>query len=111
MDIDIKFPSTLAFDRVMEGTPVAAPNSALFKIPTEILAIVASHLVTSNDDLASIALVNSDCRQLARSCQFRIVKLDASPRSESIFGILQREAVERRQNYGRTRSLSFSAFI
>ncbi|KAL9123788.1 MAG: hypothetical protein Q9217_006816 [Psora testacea] len=111
MDMDTKFPLPLAFDRVMEGTAVAAQNSPLFRIPTEILTLIVSSLVTNKEDLASLALVNSDCRQLARSCQFRTVKLDASPRSESILAILQREAVERRQNHGHTRSLSLSACI
>jgi hypothetical protein len=111
MDIDIKSPSPLAFDRVIEGTAVAAQNSPLFSIPTEILTVIVSYLVTNKADLTSLALVNSDYRQLARSCQFRTVKLDASPHSHSILGILQREAVERRQNRGYTRSLSLSACI
>jgi hypothetical protein len=45
MDVDIKSPSPLAFDRVMEGRAVADHNSPLFKIPTEILTIIISHLV------------------------------------------------------------------
>jgi len=111
MDVNIKSPSPLAFDRVMEGTAVTALNSPLFKIPTEILAIIVNYIAMSNDDIASLALVNSDCRQLARSCQFRTVTLDASHRSGSILGILQREAVERRRNHGHTRSPSLSACI
>jgi hypothetical protein len=90
---------------------VTAHNSPLFKIPTEILTIIVSHLVTSNEDLASLALVNSNCRQLVRSCQFRTVKLDASRRPEGILGLLQREAVERRQNHGSARSTSLGACI
>jgi hypothetical protein len=43
MDVDIKSPSPLALDRVMEGRAVAAHNSPLFKIPTEILTIIISH--------------------------------------------------------------------
>jgi hypothetical protein len=111
MEVNVISPSPLNFDRVMEGRAVAARNSPLFKIPVEVLAIIVSNLVTSDDDLASFALVNSDCRQLARSCQFRTVKLDFSPRSESVLAILQQEAVESRQNRGNTPSLSLSACI
>lgn len=111
MDIDIKSPLPLAFDRVMEGTAVAARNSPLFNIPTEILTFIVNYLVTDKENLTSFALVNSDCRQLARSCQFRTVELDGGPRSYRILGILQREAVERRQNCGYTRSLSLGACI
>ena len=111
MGIDINCPSPLTFDRVVEGRAVTAQDSPLFRIPTEILTVIASYLVTNKEDLASLALVNSDCRQLARSCQFRTVKLDASPHSYSILGILQREAVKRRQNRGYTRSLSLGACI
>ncbi len=107
MDVDMKSPSPLAFDRVMKGTGVAAHNSPLFKISTEILTIIFSYLFTSDSTLASLALVNSDCRQLARSCQFWTLKFDATPRSESILGILQRDAVERRQNRGHALSLIF----
>jgi hypothetical protein len=111
MGIDINCPSPLTFDRVVEGRAVTAQDSPLFRIPTEILTVIASYLVTNKEDLASLALVNSDCRQLARSCQFRTVKLDASARSYSILGILQQEADERRQNRGYTHSPSLGACI
>lgn len=101
MKIDINSPPPLTFDRVMEGKPIAAHDSALFRIPTEILTVIVNYLSTDNEALASLALVNSDCRQLARSCQFRIVKFDFGPRSQSMLMILQREVVERRRNRGR----------
>ncbi|KAG9241114.1 hypothetical protein BJ878DRAFT_483249 [Calycina marina] len=107
MGIDVEFPRPMAFDRVMEGTAIAAHNSPLFTIPTEILNNIISQL----SDVASLALVNSDCRQLARSCQFRTVTFDFSPRSEKILTILQRETVERGQTRGHTRSLSLGACI
>lgn len=111
MDADIKSPPPLTFDKVMEGRVVAARDNPLFKVPTEILNIIASYILTNNDDLASLAMVNSDFRQLARSCQFSTVTFDGSPRSENILGILQREAVERRQNHGHRCSLSMGVCV
>jgi hypothetical protein len=109
MDVDIECPAPSAFDRVMDGRAVSAVNSPLFKIPTEILGIILNHIATS--DLASLALVNSDCRQLARSRQFRVVNLDFSPQFECMLGLLHREAVERRQHPGLTRPPSLGACI
>ncbi|KAI1004005.1 hypothetical protein K3495_g4204 [Podosphaera aphanis] len=108
---NIIHPTPLAFDRVMEGTAIKAHNSLLFRTPTEILTAVVSYLCNSKKDLESLALVNSDCRQLARSCQFRTVLLDSGHRSACLLGVLQRETVQRRQNRGRTRSLSLGACI
>ncbi|ORY17776.1 hypothetical protein BCR34DRAFT_554808 [Clohesyomyces aquaticus] len=105
------FSPPLTFDRVMEGRPVTARESPLFRIPMEILAIITSYLVGNGRDLASLALVNSDCRQLARSCQFRTVKLDTSPRAQDILGVLQRETIERRRNRGHASSPAISACI
>ncbi|KAG9232237.1 hypothetical protein BJ875DRAFT_443367 [Amylocarpus encephaloides] len=108
-----KSPLPLAFDRVMDGAPLASPKSRLFKLLTEVVTIIVSHLsaVASAEDLASLALVNSDCRQLARSCQYGTVLFDVSPRSEYILGVLQLEAIERLQNHGHARSKSLGACI
>ncbi|KAF2664516.1 hypothetical protein BT63DRAFT_429280 [Microthyrium microscopicum] len=108
MTVKLEFPSPLTFDRVMETRSVVAHNSLLFKIPFEILSIIAENLyaTASKKDLANLALVNSDCRQLARACQFRSVKLDASSNSEKLLGLLRREVIERRHNQGHTRNPS-----
>lgn len=100
MKVDIDSPPALTFDLVMEGKPIAAHDCPLFKIPTVVLTIIVNYLSTDNEVLASLALVNSDCRQLARSCQFRTVKFDFSPRAQSMLLTLQREVVERRRYRG-----------
>lgn len=109
--MDIKNPPPLAFDKLLEGRSISAYDSSLFKLPLEILTYIARQLPTSKTDLASLALVNTDCRQLARSCQFRTIKFDGSRSSEDLLGLLWREAVERSQNRGRTRHLSLGACV
>ncbi|KAI6244461.1 hypothetical protein HI914_07443 [Erysiphe necator] len=108
---DIRYPSPLAFDRVMEGMPISSYNSFLFNFPVEILTAIISELYSNKSDLASLALVNSDCRQLARSYQFCSVKFDGGRNLEGLLRLLQREAVERGQNRGRTRKPSLGACI
>ncbi|RKF56323.1 hypothetical protein OnM2_082023 [Erysiphe neolycopersici] len=108
---DTKSPSPLAFDRVMEGKPISAHNSLLFKFPVEILTAIISELYSSKEDLETLAYVNSDCRQLARSYQFRSVKFDGGCSLEGLLRLLQREAIERGQNRGRTRTPSLGACI
>lgn len=61
MAMDIKSPSSLAFDRVIKSTAVAAQNSLLFSISTEILTVIVNYLVTNKEDLVSLVPVNSDC--------------------------------------------------
>lgn len=102
MDIDPNALEPLSLDRVMEGFPIAARASPLFQLPLEIITIITAHLarVASKADLASLALVNSACRQLARSCQFRSIHLDASPRAYAFLETLQREAIQRDCNRG-----------
>jgi hypothetical protein len=105
-------PSPLTLDRVMEGRPIAARDSRLLNLPVEILSVIIKYIDTGKEALASLALVNSDCRQLARSCQFRTVIIDFSPRSSSVLGILIREAAERfRSENGLTRRPSLGACI
>ncbi|KAE8547738.1 hypothetical protein EYB25_009531 [Talaromyces marneffei] len=87
--------SPLTLDRLLEGRPIAAQNSSLLNLPVEILSEIVKYIETDKSSLASLALVNSDCRQLARSCQFRDVLIDFSPRSSYILGVLIREATER----------------
>lgn len=89
---DVVPPNGLSFDRVMEGKHIAS-KSPLIAIPTEILGQIIQYL--SSDDLRNLAFVNSDCRQLARSQQFKSVVLGYSPSSSRIVQMLCQEATER----------------
>lgn len=88
----------LGFHRVMERNPIAAHDSPLFNCPTEVLADIVDHLGADPKDFASLALVNSDCRQLARSWQFCKITMDSTPRAEAILALLLLEADLRQQN-------------
>src|SRR5437016_121963 len=81
-------PPPLAFDRVMEGRAPTS-DSALFKLPVEILGHILEFVDPSS--LSSLALVNRDCRQLARSRQFAAVHLDYSPSSVALIHFLVSE--------------------
>lgn len=85
----------LGFHRVMEGNPIAAHDSPLFQCPTEVLTEIVDYLGANATDLASLALVNSDCRQLARSWQFRKISLNASSKTLAILSVLIHEATLR----------------
>ena len=90
----------LYFDRVSEGrAPVSA--SKLLTLPLHVLALVVQTVPKAS--LAALALVNSDCRQLARSRQFTSILLDYSDQTLEIIGKLQEEAAERSNNGGLTR--------
>ena len=92
-------PLPLLFDRVSEGRkPVS--GSILLRVPLEVLALVVQKIPETS--LASLALVNSDCRQLARSRQFASLHFDYSDDTMAIIGILLREARERLNNNGLT---------
>ncbi|KAF4988685.1 hypothetical protein F66182_16686, partial [Fusarium sp. NRRL 66182] len=88
-------PPPLTLDRVLEGRPIVAQDSPLLRLPVMILSDIIKYIETDMETLKSLALVNSDCRQLAQSCQFAIVNLDYSIRSYRLFGALIREATER----------------
>ncbi|KAJ3906367.1 hypothetical protein F5879DRAFT_654483 [Lentinula edodes] len=62
----------LTFDRANRGRPV---NSLfpLFRLPVEVLQDVASYIPSL--DLETLAFLDRDCRQLARSVQFSNVRL------------------------------------
>ena len=101
-------PPPLAFDRVMENrTPTS--DSALFKIPVEILGHILEFVDPSS--LSSLALVNRDCRQLARSRQFAAVHLDYSPSSVALIHFLVSETNKRMVNNGSTSLPSLGACI
>lgn len=61
-ETDTKRP--LLLDSVMEGKPCIS-GSRLLGIPAEILAIIVDFIADDKPTLAALALVNSDCRQLA----------------------------------------------
>ena len=93
-------PLPLLFDRVSEGKePVS--GSKLFRLPLELLALVVQNVPEAS--LASLALVNTDCRQLARARQFRSLRLDYSDSTLAIIQKLQEEAAERSNHLGLTR--------
>lgn len=93
-------PLPLLFDRVSEGKePVS--GSKLFRLPLELLALVVQNIPEAS--LASLALVNTDCRQLARARQFRSLRLDYSDSTLAIIQKLQEEAAERSNHLGLTR--------
>ncbi|KAK2772790.1 hypothetical protein CKAH01_13792 [Colletotrichum kahawae] len=81
----------LLFTKVMEARP-AASQSLLFRLPPEILGDIMDLIADEQPSLASLALVNSDCRQLARSCQFAVVTFDYSPASRQLAQLLSTEA-------------------
>jgi hypothetical protein len=85
-------PLPLSFDRVMEGRPPSTP-APLFGLPDEILTIIVQYV--DHESLRSLALVNSDCRQWARSVQFNSICLDYSPSSLGVLRELLKEVVER----------------
>ena len=92
-------PLPLGFDRVSESRkPVS--RSRLFKVPVEVLAVVVQKVPETS--LASLALVNSDCRQLARSRQFASLHFDYSDRTLAIIGKLMEEAMDRSNRGGLT---------
>ncbi|MCJ1251963.1 hypothetical protein MMC30_009201 [Trapelia coarctata] len=98
----------LSFDRVNEGRPPVS-TAPLFKLPVEILNLVNLHVPASS--LASFALVNSDCRQLARSRQFASVKFDYSDVSYFLLHLLTTEVKERVLSKGATRKPSLGVCI
>ncbi|KAI1047614.1 hypothetical protein LB505_012688 [Fusarium chuoi] len=68
---------SLLLDTVMQGRPRTS-SCGLVQLPAEILADIVDLLSDDKTSLGSLALVNSDCRQLARCCQFAEVNFDYS---------------------------------
>jgi hypothetical protein len=90
-DRDKKRP--LLLDAVMGSQERASRSSSrLLQMPAEILAEIVNLLGDSKSALANLALVNSDCRQLARTSQFAEVTFDYSARSKGLFAHLVKEA-------------------
>ena len=65
--------SPLTLDRVNYGHPLTS-TCPIFHLPIELLSSITQHL--DHGDLASLALVDRDCHQLARSIQFSTLKVD-----------------------------------
>ncbi|KAG0632801.1 hypothetical protein HOY80DRAFT_897528 [Tuber brumale] len=87
----------LFFDRVNEGFPITS-TTPLFQLPIELLNDITTYLRA--EDIKSLALVDRDCRQLARSVQFCTVTLDYSFQKRSLIAALHEEAQERSVNNG-----------
>ncbi|KAF4979778.1 hypothetical protein FZEAL_4082 [Fusarium zealandicum] len=68
---------SLLLDTVM-GNRQRVSRSLFLQLPAEILADIVDLLADDASALACLAIVNSDCRQLARCCQFAEVHLDYS---------------------------------
>lgn len=99
----------------MEIHEVKAKHCKFFDLPDEVIANIDGHLIDSQVDFGSLALVNQDFRQLARAYQFRVVTFDGSNRCyNGILALLNLEAFERMQNRryrGHTQRPSVSACI
>ena len=85
-------PLPLSIDRASEGR---FPNSTarLLQFPPEIISHILGYV--PSDSLANLALVNGDCRQLARSRQFTCVHLDYSNKSLALIDHLHAEGLKR----------------
>lgn len=88
-------PLPLTFKQVMENRPVAAESSTFIHFPDELKASILQYLVKDEEALAKLATFNSDCRQLARSCQFNCLSLRFDLRSYTIVYVLGKEIIER----------------
>ncbi|KAF2177114.1 hypothetical protein K469DRAFT_720974 [Zopfia rhizophila CBS 207.26] len=101
-------PTPLAFDRISEGQPLSS-DFLLSRLPIELIWQIIQ--LVPKADLANLALVNRNCRQLARSRQFSSVTLDYSYSATGILGILVKEHLERSLNHGKTISPSLGACV
>ncbi|ORY56661.1 uncharacterized protein BCR38DRAFT_402313 [Pseudomassariella vexata] len=84
----------LLLDRVMGDQPRVS-RCRLLQLPAELLGDIVDLLADNKPALASLALVNSDCRQWARSCQFAEVRFDYGPQTREIILQLARETISR----------------
>ncbi|KAK4205979.1 hypothetical protein QBC37DRAFT_477062 [Rhypophila decipiens] len=91
-DKDARLP--LLLPKVMEGRPIKS-TSLLCRLPPEILGDIMDLIAGDKSTLSALSLVNSDCRQLARSCQFADVCFDYSPNSRLLLLQLTKECITR----------------
>ncbi|KAI4240535.1 MAG: hypothetical protein LQ352_007618 [Teloschistes flavicans] len=71
-------------------------KARLLTLPLELLALILHHIPKTS--LASLALVNSDCRQLARPFQFASIHFDHSTKIAPLLEHLQQEIDQRAVN-------------
>ena len=105
---EIEDPIPLSFDRINEGRPFSS-DFLLSRLPIELVWHIIQ--LVPQEDLRNLALVNRDCRQLARSRQFANVRFDYSDSAIGILGVLLKEHEERSENHGKTRLPSIGACI
>jgi hypothetical protein len=89
---DIDPPLPLYIDRAMENRPFKS-TSPLLQLPSDVLVIILSYV--DSDSLGSLALVNSDCRQLARSRKFSNFCFDYSYAASGLLSLLVEEKATR----------------
>ena len=65
-------PLPVSFDHVQEGRS-SESDTTLFKLPIEVLNLIIQYM--ASDSLASLALANRNCLQMARSRQFVSITL------------------------------------
>ncbi|EME47790.1 hypothetical protein DOTSEDRAFT_69658 [Dothistroma septosporum NZE10] len=87
--------NVLLLDRTMQRQ--RDPASRLLQLPTELLADIVEMLANDQSTLASLALVNIECRQLARTRQFCEILFNYSPNSRCLLDHLLHEVAERRR--------------
>ncbi|KAL2192249.1 hypothetical protein P885DRAFT_48138 [Corynascus similis CBS 632.67] len=85
----------LLLPKVMEGRPIKSTSLLLCRLPPEILGDIMDLITDDKAALSALALVNSDCRQLARSCQFADVCFDYSRNSTLLLLQLMKEGITR----------------
>jgi hypothetical protein len=85
----------LLLPKAMEGRPVRSTSPLFCRLPPEILGDIMDLLANDKATLSALALVNSDCRQLACSCQFADVCFDYSPSSRLLLLQLTKEGLTR----------------
>ncbi|RFU79400.1 hypothetical protein TARUN_2855 [Trichoderma arundinaceum] len=76
----------------------SSPNlisSPLLALPSEIIREIVDLLADDNATLSALALVNSDCRHLARSRQFADIRIDYGRRSPQLLNHLSSEVKTR----------------
>ena len=101
-------PMPLSFSRVNGGRPITS-QTLLFRLPMELTQEVVTYLDTA--DLKSLALVDRDCRLLARSRLLASVVLDYSCEKWQLLDELSREARVRQSSSGANESPSIGACI
>ena len=85
-------PLPVSFDRVNESQS-SRSRPILLKLPIEVLNLIIQFV--ASDSLASLALVNRDCLQMARSRQFVSINLEYGSTSFQIFSKLYYEGQHR----------------